>query len=877
MKFVIALLFAFAAVTCSTPCFSQETTGNLEGQIVDEAGQIVPLAGITVTSPSLQGTREHVAAPDGYFGIFNLPVGVYTVKISHISYHEVTYENVVVRLGRTTTLGQVRLTSKTFEIPEVIVKEQRPLIDPVSTAIGANLTSEQFQNLPLDRDYQSITTLLPHANESFFGDGVNFAGSTGQENKYFIDGVETSDPHMGIGGTTLPYNFLHELEVKAGGYEAEYRSSLGGIVNVISHSGGNEFHGQAFGFFMNNQLEGTTRHSFTDPPTGDFANYDVGLSLGGPVKRDKLWFFAAYSPSFVTEDVDIPGVGFREDKSITHIFAGKLTWRATNETNLDVTITGNPCKREAVEDAAGYGVLSLENPDPALGEHTTGGINLLVNGRHLFSDRLFLETSASRITRRQKLEASTERGKNEVVFVDRETEIASGGYSGFGPSDAYCVQVTANAKATFILGKHKFKAGLEYRDSRLDFANDLRIIERFNDTFFREIVMSSRPGTVHNRIPSAFVQDSWRFTDRIRINAGLRWDGQFLIDSNGDLAQKITDQYQPRIGFVYKPGRMGSQKVFGSFGRFYQELHLELSNRAHNDGEIFSVTAFDHDPRVDPAGGTVLVAMSGDIHPEVEGLEGQHYDEFTLGYERQVGHRLALGARGIYRTLREGIEDGYIEDIGDFRYGNPGKGDLSDFPEMKREYTALELTAQMFDDERYNVRASYVLSRNHGNYRGLIGNPNFSNQYDYLDMLDNAEGLLDNDRTHVFKLSGSYRPGFGFAVGTSFVWQSGTPLSVVEGRTGGFGRIYTQERGSAGRTPSIWDLNFRFVYSLGRVASTRARPRLIADLLHVGSEREAVDFDEVKSYDGITPNPTFGLPRRYQSPTAIRLGLEVDF
>ena len=202
---------------------------------------------------------------------------------------------------------------------------------------------------------------------------------------------------------------------------------------------------------------------------------------------------------------------------------------------------------------------------------------------------------------------------------------------------------------------------------------------------------------------------------------------------------------------------------------------------------------------------------------------------------------------------------------------------MSAFPKMKREYTALEITAQTFGGARYSVRASYVLSRNYGNYRGLIGLPNFSNQYDYVEMLTNAEGLLDNDRSHVFKLSGSYRLGLGFAAGTSFVWQSGTPLSVTEGTAAGGWMNYAQERGTAGRTPSIWDLNFRFMCSLGRVANTTVRPRLIVDVLHVGSEREAVNYDQVKSYDGSTPNPTFGLPTRYQSPTAVRLGFEVDF
>jgi len=288
---------AIVVLFCVAPASAQEITGDLEGRLVDEDGQPVAFANVNVISPSLQGGRGVMSTSDGYFGIFKLPVGVYTVKISHVSYQQATYENVSVRLGRTTTIGIITLTSKTFEAEAIVVTEKKKLIDPNSMTIAINLSSEEFQELPVDRNYQEMPALLPHANASFRSDGVNFAGSQGQENRYFLDGVETTDSHMGFGGTILPYNFLKEIEVRSGGYEAEYRSSLGGIVNAISRSGGNEFHGQVFGFFVNNQFAGDSRFSFSDPPGGDFAHFDIGVSLEGPIKRDQLWYFAAYNPT----------------------------------------------------------------------------------------------------------------------------------------------------------------------------------------------------------------------------------------------------------------------------------------------------------------------------------------------------------------------------------------------------------------------------------------------------------------------------------------------------------------------------------------------------------------------------------------------------
>lgn len=196
----------------------------------------------------------------------------------------VDYENVAIQLGRTTTLGVISLHATPVMEPIVVTAERRGL-DPSSAAIGANLATEECYDLPIDRNYMNIPTLPPEVNESYFGDGLNFA---------------------------------QEVQVKTGGYAAEYRSSLGGIVNVVSRSGGDEFHGQGFGFFINNQLTGSSRQE-----QADYALYDMGMSLGGPIKRDRLWFFGAYNPSFTREDVNVLGVGTREDKRVKHIFAGK--------------------------------------------------------------------------------------------------------------------------------------------------------------------------------------------------------------------------------------------------------------------------------------------------------------------------------------------------------------------------------------------------------------------------------------------------------------------------------------------------------------------------------------------------------------------------
>jgi hypothetical protein len=891
MKFVISLPIALVVILCATGAICQETTGNIEGQLVDQDGQPIAYANIFVTSPDMLGSRGTLTSSRGDFRILKLPVGHYTVRVSHISYNEMEFKEVSVRLGQTTTLGRIELSTRVHEAPTIEVTAERKLIDPSTSSIGANLTNDEFGELPIDRDYKNIPTLIPYVNESFLGDEANFAGGTGHENKYFIDGADATEPYIAYTGTNLPYNFVKDIEVKAGGYEAEYRSSLGGIVNVVSHSGSNEFHGQVFGFFVNNQFQGTPRIGVAEPSMGDFTQYDMGFSLGGPVIRDKLWFYVAYNPTFNEEDVEIPGTGFHVDKSIMHIFSGKLDWRAGDKTNLTLTVTGDPSYRDAVGVTfgdPGPTPVTFENPDPFLVRVETGGVNVFAKGTHLLSDNAILEASISGIKSRIMFDGLTELGREEILFVDTETGVWSGGY--VTPTNDRSLQITADVAGTFVLGPHTLKSGLGYRDNKLDVFEEFIWLARVNDPmigeYFGEIYYKAG-GTIRNRIPSAFIQDSWKVTQRFLINAGLRWDSQYLYGVNGDIIQEVTNELQPRIGLVYQPGELGTQKIFASYGRFYQELALALAVNTRNEESAFIMTMWDHDPRIDPSGGIIVNERYGTSAEPVDGLKGQHFDEFTLGYERQIGGLAKIGVSGVYRILREAITTGNCGD--GFGYDNPGEGILSCLPDPEREYKALILNLQTYGAARYFARASYVLSENKGNYPGLFvpaawQMPNINPFYSSEEGTVNSYGLLPNDRTHVFKVSAYYRWDFGLTAGSSLSWMTGTPLSIYEGASAGPPDLnFAVPRGSNGRTPDIWDLNLRFAYDLGALIDTKMRPRIIMDVFHLFSQREPVTIDEIKNFDQddegnqIALNPTFGMATSYQPPTSVRVGFELNF
>jgi len=870
-------------VTISFPILAQETTGRLEGRVLDAAGQPIAYANIMVTGPGLQGTRGTLTSSQGRFLMLVLPVGEYTVSISHVSYQERKFEGVRIRLGQTRTLGDVKLEERMYTTKEIVVEAEAPLIDPASTYMGANISSKEYEALPIDRSYQNMVSLLPQANQSYLGDPVNMAGSTGFENRYFVDGIDVTDSYRSWGGASLPYNFIEEVQVKMGGYEAEYRSSLGGTVDAVTYSGGNEVTGQVFGFFTNNMFTGTPRSLPDAKERGDFSLYDVGFGIGGPIQKDRLWFYTAYNPTFKREDVEMIGWGLINDWRTTHSFAGKLTWRANKHNTITFTAIGDPRRGRFV-------YLPRVRPtalDPLLYQVREGSLNFMLDGRHLIRENLLIESSISSSTCDNDFIPETEAGRVLPWFTD-STGSESGG--GAEVDDVRSTVTMPRLKLTWSRGSHEIKTGLEYKETGLDFDNQMKGLFQNPDNSFTAAYWVMK-GHVSNRIPSAFLQDSWRANDHLRLNVGMRWDGQYLISSEGKVAQRILDQWQPRVGFVYEPGRSRGQKIFGSFGRFYQELatsgilwHYNAANRSFD-------IHYDHNPLIDPSGGDTVITGTGAIQPENPDLEGQYFDEFTLGYERQVGENAKLGVRGVYRTLRQGIEDcctptGCI-------FGNPGSGSLSAWPHMKRNYSALELSYQQVMGERLSFLVSYVLSRTYGNYEGLFdseyGNMwvNATGLFDTPEQLINGEGLLPNDRTHVFKLSGSYRIAEGLTLGAFSFLESGTPLNewghdYYPGAPP-WGIILLRQRGSAGRTPTIWDLNLRVTYQPPFAAAGRWRPKMVADFLHLASQRRPVGYDQTH-YFGVDaegnqsdPNPHYGQPNNWQPPMAVRLGAEVQF
>ncbi len=885
-----ALVFGLLLAFLPRLAVPQDVSGSLEGRVLDEHGAPLAQARLTVTGTSLQGARWSLTDALGRFRIAALPVGACTLRVTLLGYGTRRDDGVVIELGRTTFVGDLELRPEAIAVSGTSVSARRPLVDPRSTLIGGRLDVSSVRALPVDRDYQSVVTLLPQANESYAADRANLLGTTGAESKYYVDGMNAVEPPGNALSTSIPYNFLREIEVREGGYEAEYGGAGGGLVNAVTTSGGNELHGQVFGFYASRLLTSTTGVLSVSEKTSTFASWDAGFTLGGPVQRDRLWYSLAYNPTRERETIYLPGAGSADDRRLAHRFAGKLTWRAGEQTSLVLAALGDPGDRDQVGGVVLSKLNSLGNLDPVLGMQRGGGANVSLKATHLLGPAAFLNAMVSRSDSRYSKTPRTVRGQSEPLYLDARTGYVEGGMGSFVERDAG--RTTAQAAIAWDREGHSLKAGAGYEDEFYRELNEQDQIFRLADSLYQYVLLANQRSRNHIRAPSAFVQDSWRATERLRINAGLRWSGEYWMASGGSVGQRILDEWQPRLGLAFQPAVRAQAKLFGSYGRFYQQTRLNVPQFFLQDTpSTYYVRLYDHDPRADPSGGVTAFAQTLGHQPEVDGLRGAAFDEFQLGGELVAFGALKATVRGVVRRQREAIVGVRSPLSGQAVYGNPGRGELAAYPDIERDYRALEISVERADSAGTSFRASYVLARNHGNYEGYWDQT--AAQNDPLGGASfmptpaaaaNSAGLLPDDRTHVAKLQVSRRFPRGLEAGATLLWASGTPLSEV-GSTP-FGApfyVFLQPRGSLGRTPGIYDLNLRLAYQADWLRSAAGVPRLLFDAYHIGNPRQPVVVDQVRfrgvgpGGQQIAPNPNYGRPLLLQPPVAYRFGFELDW
>jgi len=392
---VKALIFALSFVLCfSAPILAQETTGNIEGTVKDTTGAVVPNAAVTIksfrsennTGGSQGFSRTVTANEEGSFRVLQVPPGTYTVATAAISgFGAATYENVQIVVGKTTPVNISLQAGGASAVVDVASSGDQP-IDVTDSEVSTNLGAQKLQLIPKGTDFTTALKASPGTRPDAVAGGFTIDGATNAENVFIIDGQEvTNYKDAGVNNNNkVPFQMIQEISVKSSGFDAEFGGATGGVINVVTKGGNNDFHGEASMGFTPWKLAGANRPTLLRFPSGTGAAFvqpteyfqqpkqsrlDTFPSamLSGPIVKNKLWFFGSYSPTVLDQTVDVTfytnapaatrvintaaglnGTGrdsYRRKTTYNYAF-GRLDAEITDKLRLTGTYLWNPVVRE---------------------------------------------------------------------------------------------------------------------------------------------------------------------------------------------------------------------------------------------------------------------------------------------------------------------------------------------------------------------------------------------------------------------------------------------------------------------------------------------------------------------------------------------------
>jgi len=813
-----ALLGLALCLSLGANSFAQERTGEIQGVVSDEQGAAIPGATVLAESKSLVKPAQTVSDGQGRFRFLNLPVGTYVVTVSLAGFtgHKQTLE---VKLGSQLSVNPKLKVGAVTEVIEVTGSDLS--IEATSSRSATNITSEQIENLAkAGRGFNNLLTMAPGVflepkNGTQGVGGVQVGGSSGSENGFYIDGTEVSDLRRGSlrDSNNIPLEFVQEVQVKTGGYEAEFGGATGGVVNVATKSGTNSFHGslglQYTGSGLNGQDRGFYQRSvansnvseFFQPREDDYSITSPSFSLGGPILRDKLHFFGAYSPDLESSTRINPytsGTREFEQTRRRHYSLGRLDFTPSSKVQVNASYIWSPSKREGNLPNRDERIAAPSNDQAILGgflpaQQFSTGItytpqsNLVVSARYGY---------------KYQNDKDGNYGIPQSPFVTYQTSTSEAllpvvvpggnGYSNVSSTLQIVEDITTRHNGYFDVTyvanianqQHTFKAG--YAINRVanavstDYPNG-RYLMYWGRSYSRASINNARGaygyyiwedgvrnlGDVSSRNQGLFIQDTWRAGSRLTLNLGVRFENEFLPpykdEVNGvKVADPVSfgwgDKIAPRLGAAWDIKGDGRWKASASYGVFYDVLKYELARGAFgsdfwvshvyalNDSDINKLSK-ENPGALGPVitefdNRTLPINAAGElegIDPDIAPYKG---DELSAAIDHQFSSKVIGSVRYTRRRLKKAIEDiGVLDAEGSEQYviGNPGFGQTRD-------------TGSVYGGQTPN--GTFLVPEAVRNYdavevrgQGQFGNLNFLASYTWSRLHGNYSGGANSDES----------------------------------------------------------------------------------------------------------------------------------
>jgi hypothetical protein len=745
-QFLVALALA-ASYLGEMPLAGQERFGGLAGVVTDASKGAVPGATVTVTNKGTGAVRTVVTGPDGGYRIPDLEPGRYNVAIELAGFQKATADDVLVLLGRT---FEISPELKPGAVTEVVnVTAVTPQVDLKGVEIAHNVTAEEFDRLPKTRSFQGIALAAPSVNQGEIEGGLQVNGASGAENAFTVDGVVTNSLVNGSARQNTVFEYLQEVQVKTTGIAAEYGGALGGVVSAVTKSGGNTFLGEGHYYYLGSGLSaGPVTRLVLDPADDRTVSYfqdrkdpdhnnEFGASVGGPIIKDRLFFFGSVSPRLAhrTRTYQLAdGTGSLDIKREQTYMQGFGKVNVTSgRLNAYATVLYTPTTSDGtLQNLDGAGPNFFVSGRPALAPNqqigyesnqtsTTGNVDftlgtsnfITVKGGYFYDsykdtgvpDNASYTYQTSAVGLPFAIPASLVGGVNTVNTprVQVRDDITKRGFFNID----YTHALTA-------AGSHSFKGGFGYQRT-INNVNNLYpqgYLNIFWNSAFQsnvtgitdrgaygyyEVNEFGTTGNVGANIISLYVQDQWSVTPRLSLNLGLRTENEAIPNvGTGQDAFKFgfEDKLAPRLGAAYDLRGDGKVKLYGSWGRYFDWTKYELA-RGSFGGDFWriyyrSLDTFDlaslnvnNKPGRDLWGSATgfrnrRVNYAGNVDPDIKPM---YQNSTSVGVEYQALANTVFTVHFVHNNLPRTIEDiGALDANGDEAYviGNPGEF-LSEF------------------------------------------------------------------------------------------------------------------------------------------------------------------------------------------------------
>jgi hypothetical protein len=631
---VISSVLCVALAPSWVQAQSQATTGEVNGRITDEQGGVLPGATVTLTNPATGYTRSVTTGGEGFYDAPLLPPGSYDITYA-MSGLRGAKRKAAVTVGATVTLNVTLGVGGVQE--EVTVVSESPQVETSSSIRTSTLDQNAIANLPINgRRFQDFITLTPTVQVDTQRGQLSFSGQRGINANISVDGADYNQPFFGgiRGGErsnnafTIPQEAIQEFQVVAAGYSAEFGRSTGGLVNAITKSGTNDIHGSAF--YQNRNKGWADKNAFGQKAAPTLQQF--GGSVGGPLKKDKSFFFAALERQTFTNTRQVlfdrlagftPNADTQEAYSFlkgleTPFDATNDAWTALGRVDYQLNSANRVSIRYSHSDNKALNSNATGN---ALDPNTVSALSN--NGTEKDNTHIvvgqFTSTLAPNLLLEVRAQWAREQRPRLANEIDPNVTSAIGrfGTVNFLPTTQFDKRYQGAANLTWIKDRHTVKVGTEYNHVFADQSFGFNQFGVFNisGTNTATILDTMAPGgAVANRFDATtvtylrqlgnllasystdelavFAQDNWKIRPNLTITAGLRWEGafnptpdtsnttllnrvkgfQFPIGRSTDPSAPIPnqlDQFGPRFGFAWDPGSDGKTAVRGYTGLYY--------------------------------------------------------------------------------------------------------------------------------------------------------------------------------------------------------------------------------------------------------------------------------------------------------------------